>query len=81
MASHVGEVAPNILSDPRVKFLYFAADVTGEQPRFDYLLRDGVSEQRLGMTLLRHEGVLDHLERVATSKTAVQTVLHGREQE
>jgi len=54
MASHVGEVAPNILSDPRVKFLYFAADVTGEQPRFDYLLRDGVSEQRLGMTLLRH---------------------------
>ncbi len=79
VASHVGEVVPNILSDPRVKFLYFAADVTGGQPRFDYRLRDGVSEQRLGMTLLRQEGVLDHLERAAKPKT-VQAALQGGEQ-
>jgi hypothetical protein len=81
VASHVGEVVPNILSDPRVEFLYFAADVTGEQPRFDYLLRHGVSEQRLGMTLLRQEGVLDHLERAARPKTVARTVLNGGEQE
>ena len=31
--------------------------------RFNYRLREGVSEQRLGMTLLRQEGVLDRLER------------------
>jgi DNA mismatch repair protein MutS len=77
VASHVGEVVPNIRSDPRVKFLYFAADVTGERPRFDYLLRDGVSDQRLGMTLLRQEGVLDHLERAAKPKTMAQTVNPG----
>jgi hypothetical protein len=29
----------------------------------DYRLREGVSEQRLGMTLLRQQGVLDRLER------------------
>jgi len=29
---------------------------------FDYRLRDGVSTQRLGMVLLRQEGVLDLLE-------------------
>jgi hypothetical protein len=34
-----------------------------EPPRFDYRLRTGVSEQRLGMTLLRQEGVLGRLER------------------
>jgi DNA mismatch repair ATPase MutS len=59
VASHVGEVVPTILADPRVALFYFAADVTGDQPRFDYRLREGVSEQRLGMTLLRQEGVLD----------------------
>jgi DNA mismatch repair ATPase MutS len=81
VASHVGEVVPNIRSDRRVRFLYFAADVTGEQPRFDYRLRDGVSEQRLGMTLLRQEGVLDHLERAArgklTARTALDATDHG----
>jgi DNA mismatch repair ATPase MutS len=67
VASHVGEVVPTILGDPRIALFYFAADVTGDEPRFDYRLREGVSTQRLGMTLLRHEGVLDRLERSAKS--------------
>jgi DNA mismatch repair ATPase MutS len=67
VASHLGEVVPAILGDPRISFLNFAADVTGDQPSFDYRLREGVSEQRLGMTLLRQEGVLDRLERSAES--------------
>jgi hypothetical protein len=49
--------------------LNFAADVAGDRPRFDYRLREGVSDQRLGMTLLRQEGVLDRLERSAGSAT------------
>ena len=73
VASHVGEVVPTLLTDPRIALFYFAADVTGDQPRFDYRLREGVSEQRLGMTLLRHEGVLDRLERSAMSEMAVGT--------
>jgi hypothetical protein len=73
VASHVGEVVPTILADPRIALFYFAADVTGDQPRFDYRLREGVSEQRLGMTLLRHEGVLDRLERSAKSQKVPRT--------
>ncbi len=65
VASHLAEVVPTILDDARIAFLYFAADLTGDQPHFDYRLRHGVSEQRLGMTLLRQEGVLDRLERSA----------------
>jgi DNA mismatch repair ATPase MutS len=64
VASHVGEVIPTILADPRIAFFYFAGDATCDPPRFDYRLRGGVSDQRLGMTLLRQEGVLDRLERL-----------------
>jgi DNA mismatch repair protein MutS len=67
IASHIGEVVPAILNDPRIAFFHFAADVTGDQPLFSYRVRDGVSTQRLGMTLLRQEGVLDLLERSAQS--------------
>lgn len=67
VASHVAEAVPAIFRDPRVALYHFAADVTGDDPEFDYRLREGVSNQRLGMTLLRKEAVLDLLERSAQS--------------
>jgi len=70
LASHIGEVAPVVANDPRIRLLHFAADVTTEPPRFGYRLREGVSLQRLGMTLLRQEQVLDLLERATGSMAA-----------
>jgi DNA mismatch repair protein MutS len=61
IASHIVEVTPAFEADSRVRLLHFAADLTGAQPTFDYRLRDGVSSQRLGMTLLEQEQVLDLL--------------------
>lgn len=65
VASHVVEVVPTIRADPRISFRYFVADIRAGAPAFDYRLRTGVSDQRLGMTLLRQEGVLDRLDRLA----------------
>ena len=62
VASHLAEIVPALANDPRVRLLQFSADMTTEQPAFDYRLRDGISVQRLGMTLLKREGVLDLLE-------------------
>ena len=59
IASHIAEVVPAIVDDPRIRLLHFAADVTGARPQFDYQLREGMSAQRLGMTLLRQERVLE----------------------
>jgi DNA mismatch repair ATPase MutS len=66
VASHVAEIVPSIVNDPRVALFSFSATVTGDHPSFDYHLRPGVSDQRLGMTLLRREGVLDALERAVS---------------
>lgn len=65
VASHLAELVPAIIADPRVRLLHFSADISGERPRFHYLLRDAMSTQRLGMTLLRQERVLDLLEQAA----------------
>ena len=62
VATHLAEVATALRDDPRVQFLCFSADLAGDRPVFDYRLRDGVSTQRLGMTLLRQERVLELLE-------------------
>jgi DNA mismatch repair ATPase MutS len=67
IASHLGEIASRLAEDERVRCLHFAADVSVIPPRFDYQMREGVSEQRLGMLPLEQEGVLELLERpVAT---------------
>jgi DNA mismatch repair ATPase MutS len=62
VATHLAEVATALRDDPRVQFLCFSADLAGDRPVFDYRLRDGVSTQRLGMTLLRQERILELLE-------------------
>jgi hypothetical protein len=59
----LAEIAPSIVDDPRVCLLHFSSDVTTERPLFDYQLRKGISAQRLGMTLLKQEGVLELLDR------------------
>jgi DNA mismatch repair ATPase MutS len=62
VASHLGEIAPALVDDPRIVFLHFEAEVAAADVlRFDYRIREGVSSQRLGMTLLRHERVLELL--------------------
>ena len=61
VASHIAEIAPTVARDPRIRLLHFAADTTAGHLTFDYLLRDGVSTQRLGMALLKQEQVLDLL--------------------
>jgi DNA mismatch repair protein MutS len=67
VASHLGEIVPAIVENPGIALFHFAADVATDHPRFDYRLREGASTQRLGMTLLQQEGVLDLLERAAKS--------------
>ncbi len=62
VASHIGEVVPALANDHRIRLLQFSAGMNGDERRFDYRVRDGVSTQRLGMTLLTRERVLELLE-------------------
>jgi DNA mismatch repair ATPase MutS len=70
VASHLAEIVPSIVDDPRVCLLQFSADISAEQPVFDYKLRHGLSTQRLGMTLLKQEGVLALLEQSSGTSDA-----------
>jgi len=69
VASHVSEVVSAIRDDPRILLIHFSADITDDGPRFDYKLRDGASTQRLGMTLLKQERVIELLEHLAEPQT------------
>lgn len=67
-SSHQVELAKQ-LQGP-IDFRYFAAIEGEERLRFDYRIRAGVSTQRIGMRVLREEGVFHVLDTKADETTA-----------
>jgi hypothetical protein len=63
VATHLAEVVRQRAGMPGLMTWYLDGAVRDGEARFDYALREGVSTQRLGMELLRREGVAELLER------------------
>ena len=61
-SSHLIELSDGLTNTQQIACRYFAADESEGKLRFDYRLRNGVSNQRLGMRVLREEGVFDLLD-------------------
>ena len=62
VSSHLIELGSELEQSNRVSFKYFEAEETGERLHFDYVLHTGVSAQRLGMRVLREEGIFQLLD-------------------
>jgi DNA mismatch repair protein MutS len=61
-SSHLIELSEQLGSTSQIDCRHFEADEREGRLRFDYLLRPGVSSQRLGMRVLQEEGVFDLLD-------------------
>jgi DNA mismatch repair protein MutS len=61
-SSHLIELGESLSVSRQVDCRNFEADETGGRLSFDYLLRPGISKQRLGMRVLQEEGVFDLLD-------------------
>lgn len=67
-SSHLIEISEHFSDIQQIDCRYFQADEGEGRLRFDYLLRDGISSQRLGMRVLREEGVFELLDLPPTEK-------------
>lgn len=63
VSSHLMELGDTLLATEHVVCSRFDARDDGERLHFDYVLRAGVSEQRLGLRVLQQEGVFKLLQR------------------
>lgn len=61
-SSHLIELGEHLSVISSISRHYFEADESGGRLRFDYRLCDGVSSQRLGVRVLKEEGVFDLLD-------------------
>lgn len=69
IASHLAELAEGVEALPGSVLRHFGAPLQAGEPQFDYRIREGVSQQRLGMLILEREGVLRRLEQLAERRS------------
>jgi DNA mismatch repair protein MutS len=73
VSSHLVELADALDGHPHVRLHCFDARLEEAGPVFDHRLKDGASAQRLGMVILRREGVLDALASLSDVRRRVET--------
>lgn len=64
LSTHLYEISGPLKQYPNIIFNYFETAVQGDQLVFNYQLKEGISNDRLGYLILRNEGVVDMLEKL-----------------
>lgn len=72
-SSHLMELAGDLRKEDGVRFSCFEGEIRNQTAWYDFKVREGVSDQRLGVQLLEQEGMAEILERIgARSRTESQ---------
>lgn len=61
LSTHLIELEPDISTYPNIEYHYFDAEIKHGHPEYRYRLKKGISSQRLGMTILKNEKILELL--------------------
>jgi len=62
VSTHIVEIAAGLQHNPNVFFACFESTMEGGVPWYSYKLRSGISNERMGMLILKNEGILEMLE-------------------
>jgi DNA mismatch repair protein MutS len=64
LSTHLYEIGEELKHYPNITFKYFETFAINGQLEFSYVLKDGISNDRLGYLILQREGVVDLLEKI-----------------
>lgn len=63
-SSHLSELVEVLRSNPKIRFCYFDGEIVKDAPHYGYELREGVSDKRFGLLLLRRAGIPELIDRI-----------------
>lgn len=64
LSTHLYEIGDELKTYPNISFRYFETNVTDDQLKFTYQLKEGISNDRLGYFILKKEKVVDMLDKL-----------------
>jgi DNA mismatch repair ATPase MutS len=63
ISTHIIEVAEKLKDNKKVFFKYFEANLVNETPQYNYTIKDGITDERIGMYILKKERVIETIEK------------------
>ena len=64
-SSHLAELVEELETNPAIRFCYFDGQIVRGAPQYSYRLKEGVSDQRFGLLLLRQARVPELIARIS----------------
>lgn len=64
VSTHLYEISERLKTFENISFYYFETTVENEEMKFNYTLKQGISNDRLGYLLLKQEGVVEMLSKL-----------------
>jgi DNA mismatch repair ATPase MutS len=61
ISSHIVEAGEELKQRSNIGFLYLPTRMNGHRPEYTYTLKQGITDDRHGMIIIRNEGILDTL--------------------
>ena len=61
IASHIHDIKDKICNGASIGWFHFESSIKDNFPEYSYLLKEGISEQKNGLLILKNEGVCDLL--------------------
>jgi DNA mismatch repair protein MutS len=68
ISTHIVELAEEFKSHPNVAFKYMDTYFDKDHPVFSYKLLEGVSKERLGMYIVKNEGIIEIIQEAIKNK-------------
>jgi DNA mismatch repair ATPase MutS len=62
ISTHIVEVAHELASIENINFKYLETIFDNETPTYNFQLKDGITEERLGMWIVKNEGIVEIIE-------------------
>ena len=66
LSTHLYEISEPLKKYPHLQFYFFETAVTNKALVFNYTLKEGVSQDRIGYLILEREGVVALIDRINT---------------
>ena len=66
ISTHIVEVANDLANTANINFKFMETKFEDETPRFNYQLKDGITDEKLGMWIVKNEGIVELIDKAIT---------------
>lgn len=74
ISTHIVELVPELKKHENISFMHLETVFRNDQPEFTYQLKEGVSKEKVGMFIIKKEGIIDIIEIAAAKQKSKKDV-------